>query len=87
MYNALYGALMRFTYVSIKFCHFKEFHGLESTVFMNRYIHMAGLNVLGLLCDSVMEVFCVIWTQVIIEDRLVQNLVYHAMLIICWASH
>ena len=87
MYNTLYGVLIRFTYVSIKFGRFKEFHGLDSDVLMNRYRHMAGLNMLGLLCDSEMEVLCVIWAQVILEDRLVRSLVYHAILIICWASH
>ena len=60
MYNTLYGVLMKFTYVNIKFGHFKEFHGLDSDVLMNRYRHMAGLNMLGLLRDSRMEVLCVI---------------------------
>ena len=60
MCNTLYGVLMRFTYVRIKFGRFKEFHGLDSDVLMNRYRHMACLNVLGLLCDSGMEDLCVI---------------------------
>ena len=46
--------------MSIKFGHFKEFNGLDSDVLMNKCRHMAGLNVLGLLCDSGMEVLCMI---------------------------